>query len=207
MAASTDYEQFEYLRSEHSEEMEVLQSIYDGDDNFKALNGSTIQYKIGEDEEPLSILVEIKWTMEYPEAIPAIHLDSFYNQHLSVVAKREAMQGITEEAWKNAGDQQTYTLIEWMKEHVLQLIGQYVFDDVCRLENRENEPEPEAPKQETRKEQMTKAQKRREWNKLDRDGKLLRGHDWVDVVRHLSQTGGSSSGAGITEAPSDAPKS
>ncbi|CAL8115382.1 unnamed protein product [Orchesella dallaii] len=207
MAASTDYEQFEFMRTEHSDEMEVLQSIYDGDANFKALNGSTIQYKIGEDEEPLSILVEIKWTMNYPESIPTISLDSFYNQHLSVVAKREAMHGITEEAWKNAGDQQTYTLIEWMKEHILQLIGQYVFDDVIRLDNRDNEPEPEQPKQESKKEQMTKAQKRREWNRLDRDGNRPRGHDWVDVVRHLSQTGGSSSAAGSGDTPPEVPKS
>lgn len=46
MAASIDTESFEYLRTEHGDEMEVLLSIYDGDDNFKPINGSTIQYKV-----------------------------------------------------------------------------------------------------------------------------------------------------------------
>lgn len=38
---------------------------------------------------------------------------------------------------------------------------------------------------------MTKAQKRRDWDRMDKDGNRPRGHDWVDVIRHLSQTGGS----------------
>lgn len=46
MASAIDVESFEYLRSEHSDEMEVLVSIYDGDDRFKPVNGHTIQYKV-----------------------------------------------------------------------------------------------------------------------------------------------------------------
>lgn len=42
---------------------------------------------------------------------------------------------------------------------------------------------------------MTKAQKRREWDRMGKEGRTQRGQDWVDVVRHLSQTGGSTSGA------------
>lgn len=42
-----------------------------------------------------------------------------------------------------------------------------------------------------KKEQLTKAQKRRQWNNriVAEDGQKPRGHDWVDIVRHLSQTG------------------
>ena len=41
-----------------------------------------------------------------------------------------------------------------------------------------------------KKEQLTKAQKRRMWEKggLDTEERA-RGWDWVDVIRHLSQTG------------------
>ena len=41
------------------------------------------------------------------------------------------------------------------------------------------------------KEQLTKTQKRRQWNHRagGDDGQKPRGHDWVDIVRHLSQTG------------------
>ncbi len=40
-----------------------------------------------------------------------------------------------------------------------------------------------------KKEQLTKAQKRKIVNRLDNKGELPRGFDWVDVVKHLSQTG------------------
>jgi hypothetical protein len=42
-----------------------------------------------------------------------------------------------------------------------------------------------------RKEQLTKNQKRREWDKVDSKGERPRGYDWVDIVKHLSQTGSS----------------
>lgn len=42
-----------------------------------------------------------------------------------------------------------------------------------------------------KKEQLTKAQKRRQWNNrvVADGGQKPRGHDWIDIVRHLSQTG------------------
>jgi len=42
-----------------------------------------------------------------------------------------------------------------------------------------------------KKEQLTKSQKRRQWNNriVGEDGQKARGHDWVDIIRHLSQTG------------------
>lgn len=39
-------ESAEVVTLEHQEEMEVLQSIYDGDDRFRAINATTIQYKV-----------------------------------------------------------------------------------------------------------------------------------------------------------------
>lgn len=41
-----------------------------------------------------------------------------------------------------------------------------------------------------KKEQLTKSQKRREWDRVDNKGERPRGYDWIDVVKHLSQTGG-----------------
>jgi hypothetical protein len=40
-----------------------------------------------------------------------------------------------------------------------------------------------------KKEQLTKAQKRRQWQQTDHKGNKARGWNWVDIVRHLSQTG------------------
>lgn len=44
----------------------------------------------------------------------------------------------------------------------------------------------EAP---VKKEQLTKSQKRRMWERTDNKGNKPRGWDWVDIIRHLSQTG------------------
>lgn len=41
-----------------------------------------------------------------------------------------------------------------------------------------------------KKEQLTKAQKRKQWDRVDNKGNRPRGYDWVDIVKHLSQTGG-----------------
>lgn len=40
-----------------------------------------------------------------------------------------------------------------------------------------------------KKEQLTKAQKRRQWDKVGDKGERPRGWNWVDIVKHLSQTG------------------
>ena len=37
---------------------------------------------------------------------------------------------------------------------------------------------------------MTKSQKRRQWDRMDGKGEKPRGWNWIDVVKHLSQTGG-----------------
>jgi hypothetical protein len=45
-----------------------------------------------------------------------------------------------------------------------------------------------------KKEQLTKAQKRRLVNRQDDKGEMLRGWNWVDVVKHLCQSGRSGAG-------------
>lgn len=44
-------------------------------------------------------------------------------------------------------------------------------------------------KKEPKKEQLSKAQKRRQWDKCDSRREKPRGWNWVDIVKHLSQTG------------------
>lgn len=44
-------------------------------------------------------------------------------------------------------------------------------------------------KKKDKKEQLSKAQKRKLADKTDHKGELPRGWNWVDVVKHLSKTG------------------
>ena len=54
--------------------------------------------------------------------------------------------------------------------------------------NLESQEATDKPKKE-KKEQLTKAQKRKITNRTDFKGERERGWDWVDVVKHLCQTG------------------
>lgn len=49
----------------------------------------------------------------------------------------------------------------------------------------------ETTKKTAKKEIMSKSQKRKQWDRLDSKGEKPRGYDWIDVVKHLSQTGSS----------------
>lgn len=52
----------------------------------------------------------------------------------------------------------------------------------------------EPKKENQKKEQLTKAQKRRQWDKVGSKGEKPRGWNWVDIVKHLSQTSSRCSG-------------
>lgn len=88
----------------------------------------------------------------------------------------------------------TYTLFECLKEKHEELLAaqpdQATLDtraaaDVVRVGDTASK-EAAAPK----KEQLTKSQKRRQWEQSDHSGNKPRGYNWVDIVKHLSQTGG-----------------
>ena len=54
-----------------------------------------------------------------------------------------------------------------------------------------DENRPDSGKKKEKKEQLTKNQKRKLYSIVNAKGERPRGWDWVDVVKHLSQTGGS----------------
>ncbi|KAJ8912905.1 hypothetical protein NQ315_017235 [Exocentrus adspersus] len=175
------------------EEREVLSSIYDGDDSFKHINPSTYQYKYGEADTNKSFLLEIKWTEKYPNELPIINMDTFYNKHIVPSLKDKIVNVVTVEAEQYLGMSMTYSLFELVKEKFEEFIEQQPNEinenlEVDKLNISDQEPQQEAIKKE-KKEQLTKAQKRRQWNKVDSKGEKPRGWNWVDIVKHLSQTG------------------
>ena len=90
----------------------------------------------------------------------------------------------------------TYSLFEWVRESLETLLEKQpeTIQTVCEeIETKcsvtENDDEETTAKTKVKKEQLTKAQKRAQWkkggvNEEDRE----RGWNWVDIVRHLSQT-------------------
>lgn len=179
-------------RELQDEEKEVLLSIYEGDDCFKCLNDTTYQYRVGEDGHFQSFLLEITWQDEYPDEIPKITLDAFYNKHINEAVKEFVTSQVKTEAEQWLGSAMTYTLFEFAKENAADFMKDQL--EVTREEEEETEdkaasnPAPEAKKK-VKKEQLTKAQKRKMADRIDHRGERPRGWDWVDVIKHLSKTG------------------
>ncbi|KAK8405956.1 hypothetical protein O3P69_006986 [Scylla paramamosain] len=183
------------MREEHEEEREVLESIYEGDDNFSMISQSTFQYKYGEAGNNKSFLVEISWGPEYPDQIPTINLDLFYNKHLLPSVKEKITEELQKQAEINVGMSMTFTLFEWLKEAKDELLESQpeeaslpsvseVITDLGRIA-----VEDSATGKKEKKEQLTKAQKRRMWDRQNAAGERARGYNWVDIIKHLSQTG------------------
>ena len=103
-----------------------------------------------------------------------------------------------EEADQFLGMSMTYSLFEWVRESLDTLLTnqpdtvQTVCDDLeTKLTVDTSQDDGGEGKSKVKKEQLSKAQKRSMWkkggvNEEDRE----RGWNWVDLVRHLSQSGG-----------------
>ncbi|ALC38661.1 CG10343 [Drosophila busckii] len=183
-------------QEQQTDELEALESIYEGDNNFKQIDATTFQYKYGEEDSYKSFLVELKWGENYPDEAPTINMNAFYNRNLLPAVKEEIQAALVTEASQWIGCGMTYTLFECLKDNLETLTaGQpdsapavvAVDEGVGALKI--SDPDADAKKKEPKKEQLTKAQKRRQWERTDHKGERARGWDWVDIVKHLSQTG------------------
>jgi len=180
------------------EELEVLKSIYDGDESYTSLSNTKHTYKYGEDTKSRSFVLTIDWGDDYPSCLPDINLDSFYNKHLLPDCSEHIKSTVLAEAEQFLGMSMTYSLFEFVKENFDSLIElqpeviETVCDKVEKLKVEDDDEENSAAeKSKTKKNtQLTKAQKRRMWDKGGNEEDRVRGWDWIDVVKHLHQTGG-----------------
>lgn len=177
------------------EEREVLLSIYDGDSAFKQLTPATFQYKYGEDNDVKSFLLEISWGATYPTEKPAINMNTFYNKHIVQEVKDKVVSHVEAEAEQWLGSAMTYTLFQSVQEHYADLVSAQpdsiidVNSYTSKLKIADESQQVEETTKKPKKEHLSKAQKRRQWNKADGKGERPRGWNWVDIVKHLSQTG------------------
>ncbi|CRK86757.1 CLUMA_CG000589, isoform A [Clunio marinus] len=189
---------------QQAEEIEALTSIYEGDTFYKQLNKTTFQYKYGEEENGKGFIVEIIWGDSYPNELPKISMDSYFNRNISSSFKLKIIDILKTEGENWIGCGMTYTLFECLKEQLAELLTELENEiknnelnkmsenldriNLCPIITTTSTKEtPIAGK----KEQLTKSQKRRMWERTDNKGQRQRGWDWVDIIRHLSQTGSS----------------
>ncbi|KAK6031074.1 RWD domain protein [Ostertagia ostertagi] len=168
------------VNEEQAVEMEVLQSIYEGDSNFKAIGDNRVQYKFGVDT-PKSFVIEIEWPPQYPAAPPRINMDVFYNSNIADSVRQEIKNKVLEVAKENDGMAVTFTLIDYVSSNFEELTSNW--------EVKQTQLEVDARAEERRSgrdEPLTKAAKRRLWDRNEGTAKE-RGSDWIDILKHLAQ--------------------
>lgn len=143
-------------------------------------------------------MIEVVWGETYPNELPKISMDVYYNRNISEPFKSKIVEQLTKEGENWIGCGMTYSLFECIKEQLPELQLEIetdlknaslakVTDDVKAVQLAPVITTQETPA--AKKEQMTKSQKRRMWERTDNKGQRQRGWDWVDIIRHLSQTG------------------
>uniref|UniRef100_A0A915CFQ9 RWD domain-containing protein n=1 Tax=Parascaris univalens TaxID=6257 RepID=A0A915CFQ9_PARUN len=182
---------------EQATELEVLRSIFDGDQRFSVIANNKFQYKFGEDDHYRSFLLEIDWPKTYPETLPRINMDLFYNKHLLPEVKERILLKLKQEAESYLGMAATFSLIEYVKENFDDLVKDQIesatmAEEASNVKLSNSETDTEDPKKvnSVNKVQMSKAQKRRMWDRTDASklGQAERGWNWVDILGHLAQT-------------------
>ena len=122
------------INQDQVEELEVLQAIYEEDERFKEINETTVQYRFGELGDNKSFLLEVSWPKDYPECIPEIKLDAFYNKHIAGELKTLIVDKIKEEIADSVGTAMTFTIFQWAGENMEELMAQQPHTmEVCVL--------------------------------------------------------------------------
>ncbi|XP_062595247.1 RWD domain-containing protein 4-like [Saccostrea cucullata] len=106
--------------------------------------------------------------------------------------KTKIMEGLQEQIPDLLDCAMTYTLFEWVKENYDDLVAEQPETQPINQVSENKISVVEVAKKKEKKEQLTKNQKRKMFDRLDASGERPRGWDWVDVIRHLSQTGSQS---------------
>ncbi|KAK3567682.1 hypothetical protein QTP86_020600 [Hemibagrus guttatus] len=181
---------------EQEMELEALRSIYEGDDCFKELSPVSFQFRIGDLNEPKSFLLDVSWPETYPETAPHVSLDAFFNNRISPETKQLIISKLHEQVEANLGSAMMYTLFEWAKENQEMLMENHqpVVSAVTLTSTSDMNSPICISKKKEKKEQLTKAQKRKMIGRTDNKGELPRGWNWVDVIKQLSKTGGKEDG-------------
>ena len=64
-----------------------------------------------------ALLVEFEWVAEYPNVLPKINLDIFFNRDISPAIKQSVISAVKEEAEQYLGMSMTFSLVEYLKEN------------------------------------------------------------------------------------------
>nr|VZI15066.1 unnamed protein product [Spirometra erinaceieuropaei] len=173
------------LPSPRLEERTVLESIYTPEE-LSISSDYTVTFHLNDPGSSESFVVNITWPKGYPFEPPSIDLDAFCNRHLPQTLKERIINDLNALAKLNTGEPLTFTLIEHLRENAESYFQEIREARAVSCAKINSEPTKEKT---SKGPALSKSQKRRQLNRLDVSGNLPRGWNWVDVVKHLRQTG------------------
>ncbi|TNN17412.1 RWD domain-containing protein isoform 1 [Schistosoma japonicum] len=98
------------------EEAQVLKSIF-SEDELTISGDYKLEYKVGEHGTISSFVIQIQWPTGYPNVMPYISMDCFYNQHVPQDVKEKIVAELVSVAEDQLGSALTYILVEYIKEN------------------------------------------------------------------------------------------
>ncbi|CAG9311922.1 unnamed protein product [Blepharisma stoltei] len=167
------------MNAEQLEELEALQfMLMEGEFVRQDGNLLELQIPIPQLETRPFISFEIIWPENYPTN-PLIFTIS--DNRLSQNTKDDLTQKIAKIAEENAGGPATFNVYVSLKDN---LDNWGIVDELLNPVIDEYEEEfVSKPKQSG----LSKSQKRKQYKFMNANGELQRGHDWVDIISHLSK--------------------
>ncbi|QSZ29124.1 hypothetical protein DSL72_003634 [Monilinia vaccinii-corymbosi] len=122
-------------REEQAEEREVLDSIFPeeihdiSETEYRVSILLDVTNQDGDDAEPPTMLLQVKYPEEYPEVAPVLDLlptpNAPIHPYFSVAADKQVLlDGLAETVEENIGMAMVFTLVSTLKENAEQLIAQ-----------------------------------------------------------------------------------
>eukprot|EP01026_Neomeris_dumetosa_P055256 TRINITY_DN5011_c0_g1_i1.p1 TRINITY_DN5011_c0_g1~~TRINITY_DN5011_c0_g1_i1.p1 ORF type:complete len:194 (-),score=27.85 TRINITY_DN5011_c0_g1_i1:287-868(-) len=179
------------------EECEALESILE--DKFTRLDNNSIRIVVDQedsgDDGQHPIYLVMKMQDDYPESIPEFDLSNMNNVVFPQYVRDQIQSSLQEQAQDFLGDMMVYNLVEFVRDNLVEYNSQILKSQVEEQITEkpvEEKPEPskkvEKESQARETDNMTKAQKRRYYDKFGTaDKEKPRGWNWVDIISHLSQ--------------------
>lgn len=124
----------------------------------------------------------------YPGVAPEYDLSNTNNAAFNQAVRNRLLLGLQQQAQEQLGEQMVYNLVEWVREALPGIVEEEQHQEIRKSSpdhagQVESNPKPEKE----RKEKLTKAQKRRHYDKFGATEEKPRGWNWVDIISHLSK--------------------
>lgn len=177
------------------EELTALEAIYY--DSYSKISDNSFRVRIDPDVEegdgsdaPPAFFLEFLLPHGYPDVIPKFDLSNINNSKYPEAVKAAILEGLQAQAEEQKGESMCYNLVDWLKEklpHFYRLKPVVAAQESDNSDSDHQQHVGGGKKDASGKDKLTKAQKRRHFDKYGAGTEKPRGWDWVPILSHLGQ--------------------